>query len=272
MNEIKVKWSSKKPSDSIREYQSGLEMCFITGNNSDNVAEQVMDFVICKDYLHTTIAGCLLDKKQTHLYFSYDPKTEPDVYLERTRIAIGNREDKGLANKIPALLDFLNQFEKRIHLMCSVAFTCNPPERFKDTGCFMLEGSGRWMLSPPMISLYSLLIRVGLRHNLGDNFDETIDRVILNKEESLPRGTVGCNDHEYLRAAMPGIERIQRIGYASIFHRNIKDNYPDVSTSYMHHKTGIVGYSTKLCEMHFPHWFRFDKRNKQVAKKKTDEK
>lgn len=267
MNEIKISWLDRKVAP-IREYQTGLEMCLTSGTNKAGQTFQATEFVICKDYLHDAIAASVWGKKYTCLYFTYDPSTDPEIYKERTRIVIGDTTDKDLATKIPALLEFLNQFEERIHLLPSTAFQCvPPPNRFKDTGCFMIEGSSRWMLAPPMISLYSLLIRVGLRHVLGSNFDETVDQVVMNKLEPLPRGTVGCNDNAYLKAALPGIERILRLGYARVFHRDIKDNYPSVDINYMHHKTGIVSYANKLCEMHFPHWFRFDKLKKRVVKK-----
>lgn len=270
MNEIKISWL-KHNAVSIREYQSGLEMCLASGTDSSGKTSQATDFVICKDYLHDAIAASVWGRKCSNMYFAYDPSTDPEIYKERTRIIIGNKEDTDLETKIPALLEFLNQFEQRIHLLHTTAFKCvPPPDHFKDSGCFMLEGSSRWMLAPPMLSLYSLLIRVGLNHILGDNFDETVDNVIMKKVEPLPRGVVGCNDHEYLKAAMPGIERILRLGYARVFHRDIKDNYPSVDINYMHHKTGIVSYANKLCELYFPHWFRFDKPKKQVVAKKAD--
>lgn len=265
MNEININWSNKKV-PAIREYQSGLEMCLASGTDKDGKIQQATDFVICKDYLHDVVAASVWGKKYENSYFTYDPKTDPEICKERTRIVIGDTTDKDLGAKIPAMLEFVNQYEQRIHLLSSTSFKCvPPPERFKESGCFMIEGSSRWMLAPPMMSLYSLLIRVGLRHVLGDNFDETIDKFIMNKIDPLPRGVVGCNDPEYVKASLSGMERIFRVGYARIFNRDIKDNYPLVNNNYMHHKAGIVSFSNRLCDVHFPQWFRFEKPEKKAA-------
>lgn len=45
---------------------------------------------------------------------------------------------------------------------------------------------------------------------------------------------------------MMGIEKVIRIGDRKIFHRDIKDNYPNLDIDVIHNQLGIAGFSSDI--------------------------
>ncbi len=187
---------------------------------------------------------------------------------------VANNLDKDFAKKIEGVVDFINQFEKRVHLIRTTAYECEPtPKKWGKTGgVWMFEGSGRWALSPAMISLYTLLLRCGFSHKTGTDFDETCKGIIDGKIKTIGgKGTrySGCYDDGYLRDAQPGINLILKHGYRKVFYKEAKDNFPSkLAVGTMHDCCGIVGFSEKKVKGTMPYWFRlFDPKLKKVPKK-----
>lgn len=252
-----INWS-QKPKTLAEIYQNGLEMALMTKEDENGITTQASHFVLCKDFFQDAIQGYLLNEKKGCFGFFYDPKTDPAICMETTRIAVGNALNKNFANKIPAVLDFLNKFEKKIHLKRTKVWECEPcPEKYK-SGVFLFEGSSKWMISPPMISLYTLLIRVGFVHDLEKSYDKTIQDLTTKKIKLLGEGrTSGCYDPDYLKNAEEGIERILKEGYNKIFYKDMKKNYSKkIPMSTMHDNCGIVGFSKKTPKSVIPYWFK----------------
>ena len=219
-----------------------MEYAFI----SDDL-KQCHNFVYCKDYLQDAIYSSINDKAIKIYGFSYDRKKP--LPKEKTRIAIGDKK-KDLTGLIPNMVGFLNQFSEKISLDKNTATAVEPPKEFSK-GVFVIEGDPTWMISPPMISLYSLLIRVGLSAPEGDFMDiikKTIEGAIKPYQE---------NDKRYLQSAMPGIDRILKHGYRKIFYVKAKDNYPDtLAVGTIHGVCGIVGLGNGGSSSHMPHWHK----------------
>jgi hypothetical protein len=149
-------------------------------------------------------------------------------------------------------LYFLNQIEDELGIKNTVARCAKSHKRYPKEGVWLFIGSKRWMKSPPMISLFALLIRVGFSHRIGENFRNTIYDICENE-----RDTYSKVDKFRLRTAKCGINRILMYGDRKIFHRNIKDNFPNsIDIHYMHNKMGISGYSTNATKDKMPHWHR----------------
>ena len=102
----------------------------------------------------------------------------------------------------------------------------------------LMEGSRRWLKSPPMLSLYTLLLRIGLSHESGNNYTDTIERI---KNGSLK--PYQKQDTSYLNNCDIALSKILRYGDRKIFDRNIKKNYPLIDVKDMHNRLGVVGYS-----------------------------
>lgn len=263
----KIEWSKKVPS-LAQIYRSGLEMAFVS---PEKPGRQACDFVLCKDFFQDAIQGALLNQSKGCFGFMYHPSSDPPLSFDKTRIVLGNKDETDLESKVIQCVDFLNSVEKKMHLLRTKHYKCETaPEKYKTSGCYLLEGSSKWMLSPPMISLYTLFIRVGFVHTIGDSYEVTLKKVAEGKTKAYECGVAGSNDRGYLNSAMKGIDKIIKHGYAKIFHRNIKDNYPaKVPMSTLHNSTGIVGFSNGSCKSYFPHWYRMDTPKKKVTKVKA---
>ena len=245
--DVKLKWL-KQVCNLNQIYSSGLEYCFV---NQD--LEQCTIMVLCKDYLQDAVWATYHQKPIEVYGFSFDPKTNPKLRLDRTMIGIGNGSDSEFSNKILNVLNFLNQIEKKMGLKpTSATKVSNAPSRYKN-GFFVLEGSKKWILSPPMLSMYTLMIRTGFCHNIGEDFNITIENVISGKVDKYQR-----NDQNYLTTSKPGIQKIVDVGYKTIFGKEPKLNYPDIEKYSLHNNTGICAFSNKSAKHNIPHWYDYE--------------
>lgn len=256
MKKIKIEWLAKK-SNLSQIYSSGLEYCFVSDDN-----KQVCSFVLCKDYLQDALLATHNDKQARVYGFGYDPKKDLPLCMTQTRLALANSSDNDFMDKIPHLLDFLNQIERKLHLLRTVVYQVkNPPKKYEKCSVILLHGSNRWMLSPPMISLYTLLIRVGFRHTKDKPFEETIKGVAGGK--IAPYQT---NDAHYLKSAEQGIDLILKHGYARIFYKEPKRNFPNIDVNTMHNNFGIVGFAAGSTKGHVKYWHRNLNKRKNTEK------
>lgn len=237
-----VKWNSKS-SGLSQIYSRGLEICFLSNNFS-----QATSFVLCKDFLQDALMALHNDKPVSIFGFCYNPKKDMPICLDKTRVAIVNRQ-RDISKDIVRCIELLNQVESELRLeRTKFAKAPNPPKSYN--AAWILEGSCKWILAPPMISLYTLLIRSGMHHKRGNAWRRTIKDVMLSKIKKHKDGTLitkageaGSGDNTQIHSAMKGIERIMRDGYAKIFYKDADCNFPDVGVSQMHDSFGICGFS-----------------------------
>lgn len=247
MNAIKVDWFKKRQS-LAQIYSSGLEYAFLSPNG-----KQCCAFVYCKDFLHDAVHAMIHNKSATIFGFTFDAKTMPPIDLTQTRLLLTNAKDPNFSQKSENILDFLHQIERRLKLVRTKISICeNPPARYQQCGVIAVTGSQRWQNSPPMLSLYTLLLRLGFTHKKGDNFETTMQNVIKGKVRPYQ-----SNDRNYLSSAKPKIDEILKIGYRPFFFGEMEKNYkPNVAVHTLHGSGGIValarGYSKSVCK----HWSR----------------
>lgn len=248
MEKINIKWLKTQSNSIAQIYSSGLEFCFI----SDNL-EQCHPFVFCKDFLQDAIYGFLHNKKASIYGFSYDPSTKPRLSMKRTRIALANQQDKDFAKKIPNTLDFINQFARKLRMKKTYVFeSMDNPKKYSKCGIFVTDGSAKWMNSPPLISMYSLLMRCGFVHTIGEDFMTTIDGILKRKIKPYQ-----SNDLTQLSGAINGIKKILDIGYRKFFYIDSQKNFPktaDIGT--MHSSCGICGFSSGYSKNVVKFWHR----------------
>lgn len=93
-----------------------------------------------------------------------------------------------------------------------------------------------------MISLYSLLIRIGFLHELNDNFLNTLEKIKIGALKPYQKF-----DKKWLMEAQIGMEKIFVLGDRKIFSRNIKDNYPkEMLIDTVHNRLGIMGFANDV--------------------------
>ena len=119
------------------------------------------------------------------------------------------------------------------------------------------------MLSPPMLSMYSLLLRAGFRHKIGKPYTNTIEKLIEGEVKPYQR-----EDAEQLEESKSGIDRIIKYGYARIFYNDPKKNYPgNVEIYNMHENAGIVSFTSGNSKRIQTYWHR----KLSAAKKKKED-
>jgi len=242
----KVKWYSGKGQNLRQALSSGVEFSFVSADN-----QQVSPFAFCKDYLQDAVQGFLYKKKKTIYGFVYDPTEHAPISLDKTRLLVANSKDSYLGSKIRNCLDFLNQIESDLKISKTTAALCaDPPKEYIRCGVWLFQGSPRWVKSPPMISMYTLLIRLGFGSTIGVPYKETIDKIIAGNLDAYQ-----SVDRYRLKEAINGINRILTQGDRKIFDRNIEKNYPkSIRVTTMHNTCGIIGFSSENTKKYVPNW------------------
>lgn len=257
-----VKWHPKSLQIS-QIPKEGLEYAFMS---EDYI--QIHQFVWCKDFMQDVIYASV-NKKRVDIYgFSFDPKTAPPLYWGKTRLLLNSYKDANFGSKVfGGLRDFLHQIETRLKMELTVfEQAANPHPRYRKSGVFIVDGDPRWMQSPPMISLYTLLLRVGLVHTKKTPFSDTIKKVRDGEIKPYygPKGRHNDNDQTVLQKSEKGLARILKYGDRELFHPEVEDNFPAktpggscTSVFSVHDNFGMVGFSSNNTASHFPHWHRF---------------
>jgi hypothetical protein len=243
-----IQWKPRK-SRLAQEFSEGLEFAFVSADN-----KQINQFVFCKDFMQDAIQA-FINKKRVSIYgFIYDPN-HPDTIplcLEKTRLLVTDWRNKQFRSRIDGCIDFLNQIETKLKMKKSTIRECdNPSPCYKKAGIWLVEGSKRWMSSPPMISLYTLLIRVGFSHQKGKAYETTMKEITDFKVTPYR-----LDDQDYLSDAQKGINWILEQGDQKLFGRDIVKNYPWITTYEMHSSCGIVGFSQGYAEAYCPEWYK----------------
>ena len=169
-----IKWKLISQTQKILQmYEKGIEYALVSDKN-----EQCHTFVWCKDFLHDVVYSSV-NKRPIEIYrFKYDPNIDPNPSFKELKILITNPKDKKIEEKIHNCLDFLNKIESFLDIKPTKIVNCNdPPEGYKKV--FLFIANNRWIKSPVMISLYSLLVRLGFSHQINDNFLTTIEKMKL---------------------------------------------------------------------------------------------
>src|SRR5690606_12333583 len=118
------------------------------------------------------------------------------------------RNHGGFKDEIVRIVDFLHGAEKKLDIRIkTVAYeVSNVSKTHIKNGIFLLVSSSSWMISPPMVSLYSLLIRSGSAHTIGEDVEVSIKKM-GDGAVKLP-----CSvDQAYYKKAEESIKRIFRL-------------------------------------------------------------
>lgn len=241
---MKIAWAKQKGSGQI--YSSGIEMALCSADG-----QQIGDFVFCKDFFQDAIKGFLNDMSSSIYGYSYNPKTQPPIDMKNTRVLMTDSSNPNLSDKVPAVLDFLNQVEKEMKLKPTKALVCDdPPSSYKKAGVTLYVGDPAWLQSSAALSMYTLLMRNGTVHTVGVNWRKTLDGIIAGKIYPAQE-----NDATYLRYGKPGIDLIIEKGIVKVFGDDVKKNYAaKISTGTIHHHGGIVSFGSAKCAGTWPHW------------------
>ena len=250
LQEISIQWwnNNGQAGHLNEEYDGGMQYSMFSLDGRQN-----MPFHTCRDFQVDAIQALIHNKKNSIYGFSYDPKTDPPIDLKATRILLTNSDDSKFIDKMEGMLDFINQVNKLMRFKKTVAYKVNnPPDQYKECGVVATVGSERWQRSPVLHSMYSLLIRVGFRHKVGKDWRETVKGIVNGK---IPQ--YQDNDRDYLKKAVPGIERLIALDPRQVFFKQHVNNYPaNIDIYKLHHHSGICAFAEGTTKSIKKYWHR----------------
>jgi hypothetical protein len=204
---------------------------------SENTLETLLPFSSCKDFLNDFVYKEITDKNiycyglsvtQKHNlleneYFYLGMKilgtkykSGPDSYPDYTK------DFELLKNNRNQLLSFINQFEQRYGFTKYSEFL----ECENDPNCVIIVAPIEWMHDTYCISLYTLLLRVGLYYNYENINDYLISFMNSNSSDSYMLKNI--------------YEKLKSLNYLSFF--KISTKLKDITNNYTIHNRGIVQY------------------------------
>lgn len=250
----KVRWIAKgdyDDRDALQDFFDGLQYSLVTADDADGVPTQCFPFIHCREYLNDAI-WYGVNKVTEFTTFGVTVHNYRAPASTATRVLLANNlDEKKFPARCRAAVKFVNYFERKMGLLPTELRECvDPPKKLHRV--FLAEGSRMWQLAPPMISLYSLLLRVGMVHDPKTAPPKTIQKVKAGEIKPYQAA-----DARQLVHAEKGIEWVMgEPGFRKLFGRNRKPNYPKhVPTDDIHSECGIVGLAHRYCEDNMPNWF-----------------
>ena len=253
-----VKWHPK--SNRISQVpKEGLEFAMLSKKY-----EQLNQLVWCKDFMHDIIWSSINLLPMEIYGFKYDPVESSPPCLTSAKLMITNFKDHDFEEKLKTgVLPLLHEVEKKIKMPLTYLEKCKTaPPIYKKSGVWILNGSKRWIKSPPMLSFYTLLIRIGLVHSASDTLMQTIEKITSDRLETYY--DKNHRDKHMIENAYSGILKIMKYTDKKLFHSNMRLNYPSfyetktgsklIPKSQIHDMMGIVGFSLGKTKEYVPYW------------------
>lgn len=252
----KINWHNENTPKISQVYNKGLEYALISEDD-----KQICPFVYCKDFLQDVVYASVNNRAIQIHKFEYNPHKDGHITTEKTKILIANANDIVFFLRLPIVLDFLHQIEECLNLEKTELICCEAiPDKYK-SGVFLLQADYKWLLSPPLLSLYSLLVRIGFVHTENDSFRNTILRITVDEVKTYQK-----EDRRYVLKSLNGFNRILSEGvdlFSNFTIRNkpptkeqiLKKNYPKTtSVKKIHYECGLMAFSSGLTKKRYPFW------------------
>ena len=212
------------------EYQpTGMYFAFLSTKN-----EMCHTWVKCRDFLQDAVRNQLTGKDDKIYGFCYLPKESPKIDLKKTRILVkGVKIDE----VVKYSLQLINHYEK-------IASLTPRSKIVKTDDMYVFFGPGEWSQSSVLISLYTLLIRLGHRKIKFKNEEE-----LTKTYEALinDRNIANTNDIRYLASIYKYIHIILENRKLLMFKQKDKILFNDVKINSFHNNSGVVA----LCRNRF---------------------
>lgn len=257
----------KNPNMLVEIYQkTGILFAFASQPDKKGNMEQCHEWAKCRDFLPDAVRAQITGKKCGIYGFTYTPGGKnPPIDLNKMRLLVANgNPEQGQApiskadfrRKMEKALIVVNQFEKQGKISLSKMIEVEHSKRNgKEDLVVLFVGSGIWMKSPFLVSLYTFLIRLGDKEPEFKSFGEleTAFKALANKS--------GDRDFSYLKNSW------QKMG-TIIRHRKElfpeKDGFHDINFQNMdinafHNNTGLQA----LCRLQTPD-VKLNKKAKEV--------
>ena len=226
--------------------KSGIQYSCISIEN-----QQCFPFVHDSEFVVDATAATIYSKPIKIYGFEYSPFINPPVCLDNCRILLRDLYDKKFIEHIHATKNFLNLLEMKMKCdsYSKIQVVKNTPIWRSEV--VLLTSPAKWMLSPPMLSLYTLMISIGLNYN-----DE--DTVWGHCQKIRDKKIFINNSYNQtsLKMAWKTIMDIIESGGSCYFKPEMKENWPNYEkTTDLHNKSGIVPLATGIAKPLCPNWY-----------------
>lgn len=256
---IDIIWAEQYRTSQV--YSNGAEVAL-----SNSKGKQIGPMVFCKDFLHDALRAAIHGKPSSIYSYQTGADEMADIEVNQPYVLLTNSQASDLQSKLPNVLDFMRQADAELvarwPVPTSYKIANNPPKKYAECGVSYWTASPLWMIAPPAFSLWTLMLRNGAVHTIGQPWMDTIQAIIKG---DLKPGVQ--QDHTYFEYSIPGIELMRKYGLDGVFSKtlvpeegrekwfadNISANYPaKLETSTLHHFGGIVSFSDKSGKSAFP--------------------
>jgi hypothetical protein len=216
-------------------YTTGLEYCFVTPTEDKNKFRQSHQFILCKDFLHDAV-WAMINKTSTEIYGFIFNSEKQTINLDKTILAIrdNTKESRVIRKESTNTAILLRKVERLMKFKRTTLLEANTGD--PKVPAFILTSDKRWMHAAPLLSLYSLLIRIGVNYDRKTNPVE----FILN----IGKGPYS-NDMRYVTSIKNILSGVIK-NNISLFNKDMSDNYPkDTNVNTLHNHFGVVHYAEK---------------------------
>ncbi len=188
-------------------------------------------FVYCKEFILDAV-WATLNNQSTDVYgFKYNPELNP-VSINPLKMLVRNLEDPNFKDKVPNCLKFINKLEKEFGFSKTQVELCENAEKAY-TAQFII--SEQWLHAPPLLSLLTLMIRIGMIYNGKENIWNHSFKVSNKLLKSYQ-----IKDDQHLRDSYDCIQDLIKTNCRR-FNAHRLDNWPkNVRGIYIHEFGGIV--------------------------------
>lgn len=211
-------------------YSSGLEYAFVSKEG-----EQCHAFAYCKDFLQDAV-WATLNKSSASIYgFTYQHGVNPAVDTEHMRLGvrIKGAKGEGFEEKCKKALVYLQEIDA-VQGFAPTELLLGGKKKGEKHNTYVFVADKAWLHSSVMVSLFSLLVRVGMTYEGGG----------WRKHFDGAKTYLGSKDKSYTASAAKGLDKIIGKKPDAIFAKNFIDNYPKgVNVNAMHNSSGIVAYA-----------------------------
>lgn len=248
MRELNVIGFENKKSLTEIYQKTGMMFSFCSKSKKDGKMYQCHPWVKCRDFLHDAMRAQLLSKKMDDIWgFSFSEEN-PRIDFNKIRILVGKQQgvygSDTFDTTIKRALRILNVVEKFGKISLTKKFKVNMEEKgTHKTAAYMFVGSKEWMQSSFMVSLYTLLIRIG---DKDIKFKSNMTDLIRALKESIENTLDGDRDDTYLKHIINKIEVIVSRRYELLYMENGFKSYmtnKDFGKYNFHDRSGIVSLS-----------------------------
>lgn len=233
-----VEWFEAKNLAEIYQ-QTNMQFAFITAPKHGN--KQCHTWALCRDFLHDAVRTARTGIKSTIYSFNFDKKSNPPLDLVKMRMLVRKKglkktEKVAFDNKMKAGLKLLNHYEK----MDGAALSKLVKVDDNKEDAWVFTGPSMWMKAPQLVSMYTMLIRLGDKEIKFKNNEDLMAK-FKDLAEQNKSGKLTDNDANYLRACWNKFDLVMT-NRTKLFPVSIFADQKNIPISTFHDRSGIWNF------------------------------